>query len=189
MSLEKFSQWLGDTHGSMALHGSVYAYPLVESVHVWALCFFLGMTIAFDLRLVGLTMPKVPVSQMARHLFPWMIAGFVVMVVSGALLYYAIPVRSYHSIFFRAKVVLLFLAGLNAWVFHSTIWRRLADWDVDRITPRRARFAGAASLILWILIVFAGRLIAYNWFDCDKQPQPAALTFLSGCPAGGDSPD
>jgi hypothetical protein len=181
--LEHFFQWLANTSGSEELHGSVYAYPLVESVHVWALCLFLGMTITLDLRLVGVMMKGVPVSQIFRRLFPWMLAGFVIMFVSGILLVYAIPLRTYHNIFFRAKLVMLILAGVNAYVFHNTIWKRLADWDVDPVAPQRARFAGAASLVLWMLIVFAGRLIAYNWFDCDKQPQPAAVNYLANCTA------
>ena len=33
----------------------------------------------------------------------------------------------------------------------------------------------------------AGRMIAYNWFDCDKQPQPRIVNVLAGCvvPAPG----
>jgi hypothetical protein len=29
--------------------------------------------------------------------------------------------------------------------------------------------------------VISGRLIAYNWFDCDIQPQPAFVNWASGC--------
>jgi hypothetical protein len=87
------------------------------------------------------------------------------MVVSGVLLFYAIPVRTYQNIFFRLKVLMLILAGLNAWVFHSTVYRRVAKWDVDPVTPKRAKLAGAVSLFLWAGIVTAGRMIAYNWFD------------------------
>jgi len=105
------------------------------------------------------------------------------MVISGAFLFYAVPVRSYHSIFFRVKALLLILAGINAWVFHGGIWRRVASWDLDAAPPRGARAAGAASLVLWMSIIFAGRLIAYNWFDCDK-PQRPAIQWASGCSFG-----
>ena len=111
-------------------------------------------------------------TEIRRRLGPWMVAGFVVMVITGALLFYAIPVRSYQSLWFRIKVVALVLAGLNAFVFHSGIDRRVAEWDRQRVPPPAARRAGAASLVLWAVIVVAGRMIAYNWFDCDKQPQP-----------------
>jgi hypothetical protein len=187
VTLLPFCEWLASTGGSIALHESLYMYPLVESLHVLTLCLFLGIAIMFDLRLLGFTLRRVAMSDMKRHLGPWMVAGFVVMVGTGVLLFYAIPVRSYQSIFFRVKVIALVLAGLNAFVFHSTIDRRIAEWDLAPVPPRAARRAGARSLILWAVIVVAGRMIAYNWFDCDKQPQPALVNTLAGCavPPGG----
>lgn len=181
MSLLWLAQWLAETGGSVALHGSIYAYPVTESVHVWALALFVGMAAVLDLRLLGWANRQTPVSQLARSLLPWMFAGFVVMVVSGAMLFYAIPVRTYQSIWFRFKFALLILAGVNAWLFHATIWLTVHEWDRDPVTPKAARFAGAASLALWVSIIFAGRFIAYNWFDCDHQPQPAIVNLLSGC--------
>lgn len=186
MTLLPFCEWLSSTGGSIALHESLYMYPLVESAHVLTLCLFLGMAIMFDLRLLGLALRRVPMTEIRRRLGPWMVAGFVVMVVTGVMLFYAIPVRSYQSIFFRIKVVALILAGLNAFVFHSTIDKRVAEWDLAPVPPPAARRAGAASLVLWGIIVVAGRMIAYNWFDCDKQPQPPIVNTLAGCvvPAG-----
>jgi hypothetical protein len=66
-------------------------------------------------------------------------------------------------------------------VFHANVWRRVADWDRDAVTPRSARLAGGLSLLLWACIIFSGRMIAYNWFDCDKQPQPALVNWAAGC--------
>ncbi len=181
MSLLGFCQWLAETQWSIALHESLWVYPLVESTHVWALALFVGFAVVLDLRLLGLALRKVPVSEVARKLLPWTVAGFIVMIVTGGLLFYAIPVRTYQNIFFRVKVLLLILAGINVWVFHSTVWRRVAAWDRDPVTPKSARFAGAASLVLWTCIIFAGRMIAYNWFDCDRQPQPEIVNWAAGC--------
>ena len=181
MSLLPFAQWLAETKGSTALHESLLMYPLIESIHVWALTVFVGFAAALDVRLLGWSMRKMPVSDVARRLLPWMAAGFVVMVISGMLLFYAIPVRSYQSVWFRMKLILLVLAGLNAWVFHAGIWTSVMSWDLDPITPKRARVAGAASLVLWAAIIFSGRMIAYNWFDCDRQPQPRIINWAAGC--------
>ena len=181
MSLREFFVWLADTPGSTAIRESFYAYTILESIHVWGLAVFVGFTVLLDLRLLGWALRHVPVSATARRLLPWMIAGFVVMMISGVLLLYAIPVRTYHSIFFRLKVLLLVLAGLNAGVFHVTIYRKVAQWDADVVTPKRARIAGAVSLVLWTCIIFSGRMIAYNWFDCDRQPQPPIVNWAAGC--------
>ena len=165
MSLLALCQWLERTEWSIALHESLWVYPSVESVHVLTLCLFLGTAVMLDLRLLGVAFRRVPVSQFFTSLQPWTIAGFVVMVISGGLLFYAIPVRTYLNVFFRIKVVLLILAGLNVQIFYATIYRRVAEWDDNETPPLRAKLAGAISLVLWAGIVVAGRMIAYNWFD------------------------
>ncbi|HUP02211.1 MAG TPA: DUF6644 family protein [Gemmatimonadota bacterium] len=181
MSLLGFCEWLAETRLSIALHESLWGYPLVESTHVWALALFVGFAALLDLRLLGVALRGVPVSEVARRLLPWTRAGFVIMVVTGVLLFYAIPVRSYQNVFFRLKMILLVLAGLNAFLFHAGIFKRVTAWDREIPPPRRARMAGAASLVLWASIIFAGRMIAYNWFDCDRQPQPAWVNWAAGC--------
>ncbi len=184
MSLLPFCRWLAETPGSIALHESLFMYPLVESVHVLTLCLFVGMSVLLDFRLLGLTLKRVPVSEMTDRLLPWMIGGFAVMVITGLLLFYAIPVRSYQNIFFRLKLITLVVAGLNAWYFHEGIHKRVAEWDHAARAPRPARMAGVVSLACWAVIVVSGRMIAYNWFDCDMQPQAAIVNTLAGCVPG-----
>ena len=29
--------------------------------------------------------------------------------------------------------------------------------------------------------IITGRMIAYNWFDCDRQPQPDFINWAAGC--------
>jgi hypothetical protein len=99
--------------------------------------------------------------------------------------FYGNPLHFYHNIFFRLKIVMLALAGLNVWVFHRGVWRTIERWGVDVATPRAARVAGAASLVLWVSIIFAGRLIAYNWFEC-KNTQVAMVRWASGCDSIGE---
>ena len=181
MSLLAFCEWLAATRGSVALHESLVMYPIIESTHVLALTMFVGLAVILDLRLLGLALRRLPVTDIVARLLPWTKAGFTVMVITGVLLFYAIPVRTYQSIFFRAKVVMLILAGLNVWIFNNDVFRRVAEWNLDVRTPKGARRAALFSLILWGGIIVAGRMIAYNWFDCDIQPQPAIVNFVAGC--------
>jgi hypothetical protein len=181
VSLLSFCEWLAATPWSIALHESLYMYPLLESVHVLTLTLFVGLTVMLDLRLLGITMKTVSVSDFSARVLPWTKAGFVVMLTTGLLLFYAIPVRNYQNIFFRIKVVMLILAGLNVWIFQSRVEKRVSEWDLAPVTPRAARVAAVVSLVLWASIVVAGRMIAYNWFDCDIQPQPAIINWAAGC--------
>jgi hypothetical protein len=188
MSPLDFFGWLADTPWSVELHESQYAYSIIESLHVWTMGVFLGSVVMFDLRLLGLIMRRVPVSEVVGRLLPLTKVAFVIMVISGTLLFFAIPLRSYQSIFFRSKMLLLVLAGLNVWLFHSRVYPKVVASNVDGLPPRAARIAGALSLTLWVCIVFSGRMIAYNWFDCDRQPQPAIVNLLTSCDASESEP-
>ena len=177
-----FLEWLGNTPWSIALLESLYLWPLLESTHVLSLGLFVGTAAVHDLRLLGWTMTNVPASEVSGRILPWTRAGFVAMAVTGLLIFYASPLRYYHNVFFRLKVLLLVVAGVNAFAFHRHIHRRVAEWDLDAVPPREARIAAAVSLCVWAAVVVAGRMIAYNWFDCSIQPQPAWVNWVAGCP-------
>lgn len=184
MSLLGFFDGLASTAGSIALHESLYAYRIVSTVHVVTLSLFVGTAAMLDLRLLGTTLRNVPVSEVERRLRPWTVVGFALMIVSGALLFYANPSPRYQNLFFRAKMTLLVLAGANAWWCHRRVFRRVVEWDDDPVPPPRARLAGGLALVLWAAIIVSGRMIAYDWFDCSRQPQPAIINLLEGCVTG-----
>jgi hypothetical protein len=160
----RFSQWLEATDVSQALAGSIWTYPIVESLHAIGVAVFLGLLLVWDLRLLGVLFTRVPVTEVWARLIPWIAAGAVFMMVTGIALFVAKPVYSWGHVFFRIKVVALILALANAVAFHFGIERRVVDWDCVPIPPRAARIAGVCSIALWAVIVVAGRLIGYNWF-------------------------
>lgn len=166
MSLLSLFEWLAATPGSIALHESRYMFLIILTLHVLTLSVFVGTAVMVDLRLLGLTMRRVPASQVVRRLAPWAAGGFLLMVISGLLLFYASPVDRYLNLFFRAKMVMLALAGINAWLFHRTLYRSIAEWDRDPVPPRGVRLAGGAALALWAGMILAGRMMAYQqyWF-------------------------
>lgn len=183
MSLLPFCEWLAGTPWSIALHESLYVYPLVETTHVLSLMLFVGTVSLVDLRLLGWAFREVPVSEMTSRLLPYTVAGFAIAATTGLLLFYAIPVRTYHSVFFRVKVVLLVAAGLNAFLHHRRVSAAVPSWDADPRPPRRTRITGAVSLAAWALVIVMGRMIAYNWFDCDQEPLPGIVRWAAGCVA------
>ena len=161
-ALQQWCQWLQDTEFSSGIRYSAYVYPLLEGTHVLGLAFSVGTILWFDLRLLGLTMRRDPVSDVFNQLRPWMTAGFLVMILTGSLLFASRAADAYASNYFRIKVGLLMLGAVNVAIFHTTIDRRRAQWDTAERPPLRARLAGLLSLILWFSIIAAGRIMAYN---------------------------
>jgi uncharacterized membrane protein SirB2 len=155
-------QWLESTQLGTALRESSLMFPLVEGTHLLALGVSVGVIAVSDLRLLGVAMREEPVSEVMGHLLPWSIGGFVVMVVTGVLLFWSEAVKAYQSPWFRLKILFLLLAVANVLVYHMTIERRQQDWDRDPVPPLRARMAGGLSLLLWALVIAAGRTTAYR---------------------------
>jgi uncharacterized protein DUF6644 len=178
--LERLVHELADTPWSIALHESLYMYAIIESTHVLAIMLFVGAIAMIDLRLLGAAYRETPVSQMLSRMLPWTIVGFIVLVVTGSMLFYAIPVRTFHSLWFRIKVLLLLIGGVNIALFTFKVERDKALWDLGPV-PRKSKIAAVVSLSVWTLVIIFGRLIAYNWADCDSITSPTLFT-LTGCP-------
>jgi hypothetical protein len=179
-ALFELATWVRDLPGSNELQGSLYMYAWVESAHVLTLAVFLGMLLLIDLRMLGLCLTTVPASKIAARLDRPMMIGFAVMVITGVLLFYASPLRTTQSIWFRIKVVLLLAAGINAMLFRRKMHGAVHSWDADRVPPRSIRTAAGLSIGLWVGVVITGRCIAYNWFDCGQE-QAALLDWAAGC--------
>jgi hypothetical protein len=155
-------EWLAATRWSVALHESVYVWPLLESIHVLCLALFVGTTAMLDLRLLGVAATHIPASAFTQRLLPWTRAAFAMMVTTGVLLFTATPVTYFESRFFRIKLILLAAAGVNVWFFHARTRRRIAEWDSAVMPPTAARVAAIVSLSAWTGVVIAGRLVAYE---------------------------
>jgi len=161
MLLARFLHWLFETGFSATLRESTWAEPIVETVHVLTLTLFLGFAVLLDLRLLGVVLRRKRVSEVLSQLNPFMIAGFGVMIGTGVLLFWGDPVAFYSTLFFKVKMVMLVLAGVNVLVFNWTVGRRVAEWDQEVRTPMGAKVAAILSLVFWVGIIAAGRGIAY----------------------------
>ncbi|MGD2047415.1 MAG: hypothetical protein PVJ80_04555 [Gemmatimonadota bacterium] len=184
--IESFLTWLGNTGWSIRLLESFWMWPLLESTHTLSIAFFVGLAMMMDLRLMGLRFGKVRVSDFTDRSLRLVRIGFAITAVTGVIIFYSNPLRYYHNVFFRFKMLLLVIAGLNIWLFHGRIHKKVAEWDLEGSPPTAARMAGVVSFVAWALIVISGRLIAYNWFDCDLQPQPDWVNWVAQCPVEGE---
>ncbi len=178
--LLEFARWVDTFQWSTGIHESIYMYSWIETTHVLTLMVFLGLLAIIDLRMLGWAFTDTPAPRLADRLMRPMLIGAVVMVITGVLLFYAIPVRTTQSIWFRIKVVLLIAAFINAVLFHRKLTASRDTWGNDVRPPKRIRVGAGTSLALWIGVVFTGRAIAYDWYDCHK-PQSEFIYWVAGC--------
>ncbi len=152
--------WLETSAPAGAMRNWLWLYPIVEIVHIIGFVVLVGAAVMFDLRLLGVSR-ALPASAMARHHLPWARAALLLVVPTGALMFIAHATDFAGNPAFRVKLILLAAAGLNALLFHRGAFRSVTGWESDVAVPATARAAAVASLVLWVGIIAAGRLLAY----------------------------
>jgi len=156
--------WMQNSDIGTGIRESIWFFPIIETTHVLALALSVGVLIWFDLRLMGWGMKHQPVSQVHKQVMPLAFFGFVVMTISGVLLFWSEPEKCYLSGFFRVKVLFLFLAVINAGIFELRTKKSIEDWDKYLVLLMQVRMAGLISIISWAAVIIAGRATAYNLF-------------------------
>jgi uncharacterized membrane protein len=154
-------QWLEATSLGTSVRESLWLFPVIETVHIFGIILLVGGTSILDLRLMGLTFREEPVSKLAKRFLPWAWAGFIIQVSTGLLMFASEATKMYGNLGFQYKMLMILVAGVNAFVFHSLAYQSVGKWDNDPVAPVSARIAGLLSIILWFGIVAAGRWIAY----------------------------
>jgi len=90
----------------------------------------------------------------------------------GFLLFGCKAEEYYGNVFFRCKVALLLLIGLHHLIFRKSVYDDPTQLDRATVVPLQAKLAAALSLILWSLVVIAGRSIGYT--PISTTPVPSA---------------
>ena len=154
---------LSNTAVGTYIRESTWEFPVIEGIHVLSIAMSVGMILWFDLRLLGVNMRHRPISEVFRNIYWWMVGGFAAAILSGFLLFWAEADRAFPNIFARLKFIGLLLAGLNILYFHVGTQQKQSNWDNDVDPPLRVRAAGFLSISLWVVVVAAGRLMAYTF--------------------------
>jgi hypothetical protein len=145
--MSEWWRWLEASALASRVRDGVWLYPAVEALHIIGFSIVVGAAVIFDLRLLGFS-PVLRVSDLARHVLPWARGSFFLVVVpTGALLFATQATTLATSRLFQLKLLLIAVAGLNTFLFHSG--------------KSASRIAGAASLILWLAVIVCGRWLAY----------------------------
>ena len=156
--MEPFFVWLEATSLSTWLRESpsLWAFPFVLILHTVGLAFFVGTNVAWDVRVLGFSL-GIPLEALRRY-FLVMWAGFWINAFSGVLLLIAYPTKALTNPLFYAKLALIAFGIVLAF----RIRREVSGLAARADAPPTARMLAAVSLVCWIAVIFAGRLLAYT---------------------------
>jgi hypothetical protein len=177
MDIPSVLQWLESSSLATRIRDGLYLFPLIESTHVIGLALVFGTIAVIDLRLLGVASTHRSYRRMAGDILRWTWGAFALTGATGALMFITNAHVYYHNSFFRAKMLLLVLAGLNMTIFELTTGRSVERWDKTSV-PRAGRAAAALSLAMWIGVIFMGRIIGFTTTRAAvAAPPPSTVNF------------
>ena len=165
MSLHDFAAGLQSTALSTTIQATSWLIPALQAIHILMIGVVFGSILLLTLRVLGLMRDDQAFEQVWRRFAPFLWCGLAVMALTGLVLILGEPVRELMSLSFRLKMLLLAICIVSAVMLGRRI-RRLPG--TAPVAPRTVRVAAAATLGLWLAIVFLGRAIAYDsavWGD------------------------
>ena len=157
--LDSLQLWLEGTALSGFMNWSSWAWPLSECLHFLGFTLLIGAVGLFDLRMLGMA-KEVPAGAFDR-LLRWGIAGFAICLATGVLFFVGIPGGYIDNPAFRLKLAFLALAGSNVLLFSRTVGGRVRGLGPGERAPAAARWMAGISLLLWVAVLCAGRMIAF----------------------------
>src|SRR2546422_3623945 len=128
MDITGFLSSLESSNFATGIRDSLYLFPLIESFHVLGLTLVFGTIAIVDLRLLGIASIRRPFSRITSDIMKWTWAAFAWTATTGALMFTTNASVYYHNFFFRTKMVLLALAGINMLIFELTAGRTVHRW-------------------------------------------------------------
>lgn len=156
MSLLPFFEWCDNTAIGVWIRSTTWAFPVIETFHIFALTLLYGTVLIVDLRLLGMGMRRQPVALLAGHLSSWMNGSLALMLVTGILLFLSEALRCYGNDGFMFKMLCL----AAALVVHFTAFRR-ATADPPLMSLRSRQLVALVSMTLWLAVGVGGRAIAF----------------------------
>jgi hypothetical protein len=148
--LHPFFQWME----AQAVYGSSpYIGPVVNLIHLLGMVVFSGALLIVDLRLIGVGLRDQPLSQIARDARPWLIGGFVVILLTGIPQTMERATDQYETSMFWMKMYLI-MFGL---VWMATVRRRAVR--ADHPLGAWPKVVGIVSIAVWGSVAALARLI------------------------------
>lgn len=154
--IKNFSTWLAATPASGFIGGHSWVTPLVQTVHILAIAALSGAVLMTSARLLRVSGSHLTVSRIAERFSGWFWGALLVLLLSGSLLTVGEPDRELMNNLFRAKMLMVLLIAALFWLFGRRLATSAVAWD-----GVSGRLLATGFILLWLLIVSAGRWIAY----------------------------
>jgi hypothetical protein len=160
--IESLVSWLSATAFSGFLDRVHWIIPLLQTVHLVCVSVVMSSVLFMGLHILGIFATQESVTSMRHRFLPWTWSALATLLLTGVILVIAEPGRELNNPTFRLKMILIAVSVLILGLGHRPFRAHDSDAITHRQRPVLERIIVAVSLLLWIGILIAGRMIAYD---------------------------
>jgi hypothetical protein len=155
--LTRFIGWLAQTSLSLTIQTHEWVIPTIQSIHIAAISVALVSAFMIGFRVLEWTGTDQTLAETTARFWPWLAGSLLVLLVTGALMVVGEPARELLAFSFWLKMCLVVIGTAMTW------------W----IGRRSVKALTVVTLLIWIGIIFLGRLIAYDhiWGAWSMSPK------------------
>jgi uncharacterized membrane protein SirB2 len=155
--MRAFAEWLQASPLSTWIQTTTWVIPLVQSIHILTIGIVFGSILMVSLRVLGMIRSDETPAVVVARFSPWIGYGVIVMAVTGVILIIGEPIREFSSTSFWLKMALVAVAVASAAFFRGVLVQAAPSGF-----STTAKSTAAATIALWLFIIFLGRAIAYD---------------------------
>ncbi len=161
--MKAFADWLASTAPSVLIQrNEVWMIPSIQSVHIAAIGVVLACVLMMTLRILGYAGSDQTLVQTQDRFGPWLKGALWVLLGTGVLMIVGEPERELVTFSFWAKMALVVLGTTIAFGFQRLVRTHAPDWGDQLVQRGWVKAMAVATLMIWLAIIFLGRLIAYD---------------------------
>ena len=160
--MESVATWISRTPPSVLIQANeAWFIPAIQSIHIIGIGVVLACVLMMSLRVLGYAGMDQTVAQTQQRFGPWLIGAVWLLLGTGILMIVGEPERELVTFSFWAKMTLVVVGLLIALLFKRSLQAH-PDWEHDLGARAPVKLLAIATPMVWLAIVFLGRLIAYD---------------------------
>jgi len=136
---------------------TAWAWPATETLHFIGLSLLLGVVLMINLRMLGV-MKNVSYAALHR-LLPWGMLGFAINLITGVVFFVTVPEQYTENIALHVKMILMLFGGVN--VLYFTMFDQAWALKPGDDAPVTAKVVAVSTIILWVGVIFFGRMMPF----------------------------
>ena len=161
--MESIAAWISKTPLSVLIQThEAWVIPTIQSIHIAGIGVVLACVLMMSLRVLGYAGADQSVMQTQQRFGPWLIGALWLLLGTGILMIIGEPVRELVTFSFWAKMTLVATGAVIALAFQRSVAAHGPDWEQEVGSHAPVKALAVATLLVWIAVVFLGRLIAYD---------------------------